>query len=91
MRLVDYGFAITQMQPTIVTVNEALSVYAYFRTEVLPILKVIDSHVPAILNELENVTGVVYPNHNINLIGVPSSFAGVHEIKYSLIIARYST
>lgn len=88
IRIRDFGFAITQMQPTIVTINDQLSVYAYFRTEVLSKLNV-DNHVPDILNTLENITGTVYPNSKISLIGVPSSFGKIIEIKNSIIIARY--
>lgn len=88
MRLKDFGFAITKMQPEIVTINDNLSVYAYFRTDVLSVSSIVDHYVPAILIALENATGVVYPHRTINLVGVPSTFDNVNDVKTALVIAR---
>lgn len=88
IQLKSYGFAITQMPPTIITINDELSVYAYFRKDILPMLNV-DDYMPIILNALENATGTLHPSNKIRIVGVPNTFDSISEVKNSLIIARY--
>lgn len=76
------------MQPTVITINDKLSVYAYFRKSTLPKLS-IDDHLPIMLNALENATGTVFPQNKILIVGVPNTLEKISEVKSALIIARW--
>lgn len=87
IRIENFGFTLTQNQPSIVTINGNLSVYTYFRSQVQPIVT-IDDYLPPILNAFIGVTGVEYPVNKINFVGIPNSFDSIVVVTLDLIVAR---
>lgn len=85
----NFGFVISPFHPTVLDVNENLTIFSYFRSEILPALGFMETMLQGVLNSFEEITETVYGHSKINLIGWPTgSVENVNEFKTGLIIMK---